>query len=115
MDESLLRRIEREGDKVDGISESGKAKLEALLGEFSDALKVKLGRGPAAIEFYDKCKPVRAAQRRYPPAKRQLLEIVTEKLVKIGFFSKPTEADWVAAPLVVLKAPPANFRLTILT
>lgn len=82
-------------------------------------MRIRLGAGPAAdvepmiIEAYKSLKPVRAVQRRYPSAKREFLERTTEKLQKLGFLHRATEAAWVAAPLVVPKQPPANFRLKI--
>lgn len=65
------------------------------------------------VELYDNSKPIKFAQRRYPPAKRQFLEHTASKLLEMGFLKPLPESDWVSAPLVVPKAPPVNFRLTI--
>lgn len=91
----------------------------SLLNDFDDVLRVRLGAGPAVnvepmpIELREGVRPVRAAQRRYPPAKREFLERVSNKLLELDFLRVAKSADWIAAPLVVPKAPLANFRLTI--
>jgi len=102
-----------------GISTDGRQTLATMLEEFSDVLRIRLGRGlpadvePMVIELRENVRPVRVSQRRYPPAKRQFLERVTDKLLELGFLRTSKKTEWVAAPLVVPKAPPANFRLTI--
>lgn len=77
-----------------GISEEFHAELESILKEHSDVLRIRLGEVPPAalppmfIDLLDYTRPVRAAQHRYPPAKREFLEGTTDKLLELGFLRR---------------------------
>ena len=102
-----------------GISKTGQAELRRIVAEYDDVLRLRLGAGPPAdvqpmkLELSDNVRPVQARPRRYPPDKRDFMERYTGKLLEYGFVRITNNADWVAAPLIVSKAPPANFRLTV--
>ena len=102
-----------------GISGKGATSLEELLREYDDVIKLKLDCGkPADIEpLRINLKPgaslFRAKQRRYPAPKREFMTRDVRELVKLGFVKKATSPEWVSAPLIVPKRPPAMYRLTI--
>lgn len=105
--------------KKSGLSQDGANRLESMIREFSDVIRLKLGSGkPADIEpLRVRLKPgalsVRAKQGRYPPEKREFMTRYVRELFKLGFVKKTTAPEWVSAPLIVPKRPPAMFRLTI--
>ena len=89
-----------------------------MVTEYDDVLRLRLGPGPPAkveplsIDLIEGARPVRAKQRRYPPPKREFRNRVTSKLLEYGFIKVTTDAQWISAPLIVPKPPPAEFRLT---
>lgn len=105
--------------KEHGLSESGCEELEGLLREFSDTIKLKLDVGepadiePLKIALQPDAKPIRAKQRRYPQPKRAFLTRYVQELLKLGFVKHVSAPEWVSAPLVVPKRPPAMYRLTV--
>lgn len=102
-----------------GISKEGSLTLNSISNEFSDVLRIRLGKGPQAdvppmvTNVKENARPVRAEQLRHPQLKREFHEGVTGKLMEYSFLKISTESDWVAATLIVPKAPPASLRLTI--
>lgn len=82
-------------------------------------LRIRLGKGPPSdvrpmvIYLDNDVRPLRAAQRRYTPQKREFLEVTTTKLIELAFLRMSSDVEWVAAPLIVPKAPPTNHRWTI--
>lgn len=64
------------------------------------------------VELREYSRTVRVGQRRYLPPKCEFLDQVTRKLVDFGFLKTFVGAEWIAALLVVPKAP-ANLRLTV--
>lgn len=64
------------------------------------------------IEIIKDARPVQDRTRRYPPNKREFLEKYTTKLLEYGLLKTTNITEWIAAPLIVPKAPPANFELT---
>lgn len=122
---------ENEGEKLEvhqkkvseartrGMSEDGVKSLDRLLVEFDDVIKLKLDGGkpadiePLRVRLKPDAVPVRAKQRRYPAPKRDFMEKYVRQLLTLGFVKKTTAPAWVAAPLIVPKHPPANYRLTV--
>ena len=102
-----------------GISDEGKEELKSLLLEFQDNVKLKLNaEEPADIEpmrvnLNPGATPVRAKQRRYPPPKRDFMIPYVRQLLNLGFVKKVSAPEWVSAPLIVPKKPPAMYRLTV--
>lgn len=102
-----------------GITPEGRARLEFMLREHRDVVRIRLnGRPPAhvlpmTVHVKPDAVPVRAKPRRYPPQKRDFLRRYTNALQRMGFVKPASQANWVAAPLVVPKKPPALFRLTM--
>lgn len=93
--------------------------MSSTLEDFYDVLRLRKGKGSPAkvekmvIELHDKSSPVKAAPRRYTPAKRYCLGRTINKLLGLGFLRRSKNAGWTAAALIVPKAPPENFGLTI--
>lgn len=87
-----------------------------MLAEYEYVLRIRLSQGlpaqvePMILDRYENVWPIRTAQGRYPPEKRIFLEKTVRKLIYFGFLKPSTEAEWVAAPLVAPKAPPAMYR-----
>ncbi len=52
--------------------------------------------------------PARAKQRRYPAPKREFMTGYVRELVKLGLVKNAASPEWVSAPLIVPKRPPAN-------
>lgn len=75
-------------------------------GEPADIEHLRVGLKPDAI-------PVRAKQRRYPTPKREFTTRYVRELTKLGFVKKTIAPEWVSAPLIVPKRPPAMYRLTL--
>lgn len=104
---------------INGISQDGRTKLEALLREFKDIIRLRLNsREPARVKPLElKLKPdsvpVRAAQRKYSPEKRHFMEKYVENLLKLGFVIPTENPEWVSAPNIVPKKPPAMFRMAL--
>jgi len=101
------------------MSIEGQAALRALLIEFDDVIKLKLDAGepadiaPMKVNLKHDAVPVRAKQRRYPPEKKEFMTKYVQQLLKLGFVKKATAPEWVSAPLIVPKRPPAMYRLTV--
>ena len=68
---------------------------------------------PMRIRLKPDTTPIRTKQRRYPQPKREFLTRYVRQLLKVGFVKKVTSPEWVSAPVIVPKRPPANYRLTI--
>lgn len=102
-----------------GISAQGRTRLENLLRKHRDVIRVRLdGRphakvSPLKIRVKPDACPVRAKPRKYPPEKREFLQRYCDQLGKLGFVKPAQRTEWVAAPLIVPKNPPAMFRLTM--
>lgn len=102
-----------------GISAQGCQKLEDMLREHRDIVRIRLDSRPPArvqpmsVHLKPDAVPVRAKPRRYPPQKREFLRRYTQELERLGFVKPAVRTDWVAAPLIVPKKPPAMFRLTM--
>lgn len=102
-----------------GMSDIGVKHLRAILDEYSDIFRLRLGNTPPAkvqphvLTIDPKARPYKVPKRRYPEPKRKFLETVTTKLVEFGLIEPCHDADWVHAPLIAPKKPPANFRLTV--
>ena len=58
-------------------------------------------------------RPVKVKARRYSAQQRTFLNKYIDKLVDMGFIIPNANADWQAAPLLVPKKGPAQFRMTI--
>lgn len=93
--------------------------LEHLLRELHDVLRLRLNDQPRAnvrpleIKLKPNHAPVRAKVRRYSPAKREFMDRYVANLIHLGFAKETKSAEWVSAPLIVPKKPPALFRFTL--
>ena len=111
------KRVQEASEK--GMSDKGREELEKLLIEYGDVIKLRLdGKEPAKIDplrvnLKQDAVPIRAKQRRYPPPKKEFMTRYVRQLLKLGLVKKATAPEWVSAPLIVPKRPPAMFRLTV--
>lgn len=105
--------------KSKGLSTNGCRRLEKLLRENRNIVRIRYNGGPAAkvrpleLRTVEGAAPVRAKPRRYPPEKRQFLRKYVAQLLKLGLVKPAEHAEWVAAPLIVPKKPPAMYRMTM--
>lgn len=105
--------------KERGLSTKGYKDLENLLREYGDTIKLRLDAGkpadiePLRVSVKPDSAPIRAKQRRYPQPKREFITRYVRELLKLGFVKPVTSPEWVSAPLVVPKRPPAMYRLTV--
>lgn len=65
------------------------------------------------VNLKPNCVPVRSKQRRYPLPKKEFMTRYVKQILKLGFVKKVTSPEWVSAPLIVPKRPPAMYRLTV--
>ena len=104
---------------ANGISTNGLKNLESIVRRYRDIIRIRLNGGPPArvppleLRLKPDAAPVRAKPRRYPPQKRKFLANYVGKLIELGFAKPAEKTEWVAAPLIVPKKPPAMFRLTM--
>ena len=116
--EEVLKRKVKEAH-AKGMTDKGRRELEKLLREFGDVIKLKLDATkpadiqPLRVNLKLDAVPVRAKQRRYPPPKREFMVGYVRQLLKLGLVKKATSPEWVSAPLIVPKRPPARYRLTV--
>ena len=102
-----------------GLSAKGQKRLSKVLNEYRDVFRLRLGCDPPAkvepmkIVLTSGAMPVRAKTRRYTLEQRAFLSRYVKKLEEYGFVESNKNATWVAAPVLVAKPPPANYRLTI--
>lgn len=102
-----------------GISSVGRGRLEKMLRDHRDVVRIRLNSRPPAkvtpmsVTLKPNAIPVHAKPRRYPPQKRDFLRKYTTELLRMGFVRPAERTNWVAAPLIVPKKPPAMFRLTM--
>ena len=101
------------------ISGKGAKSFEKHLLEYDDVIKLKFDCGALVdseqlrINLKPGANSVRAKQRRYPAPKRKFMTRNVRELVKLGFVKRATSPEWVSAPFIVPKRPPAMYRLTI--
>lgn len=116
--EAALQKSLRTATK-NGISKKGSVLLEKMLREFRDVLCIRLSGdkpanvAPLVVNLKPNSTPVRAKPRRYPPAKRDFMDRYVRNLLQLGFVKETTSAEWVSAPIIVPKKPPAYFRFAI--
>lgn len=105
--------------KGNGMSGNGTIVLEKMLRKHREIVRVRYDGGPSArvrpmeLRIVEGAHPVRAKPRRYPPEKRQFLRRYVAQLEKYGLIKKAVRTEWVSAPLIVPKKPPALYRMTL--
>jgi hypothetical protein len=93
--------------------------LRLLLAEFSDIWSPSLQGGPPAnlpplsITLKPGATPVRVRLRRYSQEQREFLARFVAQLEAAGLVYRNPRAAWCAAPLLVPKPGPAQFRFTV--
>lgn len=112
--ESIIRAAKEEGMSAEGL-----ATAEALLNEFRDIFRTKLGSDPPAklkplkIRMQPTAKPFRSTQRRYAPKQREFLVETIKKLTEVGATYPNPSARWASPALAVPKAGGEGFRFTV--
>lgn len=102
-----------------GLPEAEQQNLSQLLNDNQDVFRICMSSGPAAklpplkIELSTEAKPVRVKLRNYSPTQRQFLSDFVSQLVKKDIIYPNPTACWASAPLLVPKAGPSQFRLTV--
>lgn len=106
--------------KEGGMSDQGLQRLTAMIKvELRSIFKVRLGKSepakvtPMHIRIKDGCAPVKVRARRYSAEQRSFLNSNIDELVKMGFLVPNINAEWQAAPLLVMKNSEAKFRMTV--
>ena len=101
------------------IPSNAEAQVEYLLKEYRSVFSSKLtGRPPCKIDpiripLKEGVTPIQSKARRYPPQKQTFLSDTCAGLEGENLVRPVRSAEWVAAPLLVPKAPPAMFRMTV--
>lgn len=105
--------------KDQGMSKEGLEKAEALLNEFKDVFRIRLGSdGPAIIppmnvQLKPNARPTKTTQRRYAPAQREFLSETIRKLEKLGAVRANPTSRWASPALAVPKPGSEGFRFTV--
>ena len=101
------------------MSETGLKRASALLREFRDIFRIKLGPDPPAkveplcITLNENARPVRCTQRRYGPAQRAFIASTIKILEDVKAVYVNAKARWAGPALVVLKPGTEKFRFTV--
>ena len=101
------------------IPNDAEAKVERLFTKYKSVFSTKLtGRPPCAvppirIPLKPDAKPSISKARRYPPQKQAFLSTKCKDFQYEQLVRKVNTAEWVSAPLLVPKPPPAMWRMTI--
>lgn len=102
-----------------GLSSTGKQRLEMLITKYRDIFRIKLGSDPPAkvapleITPTSDCKPHRAPQRRYSPPQRAFISNTIRQLEAVGAVYKNPTAKWASPALAVPKPGSNDFRFTV--
>lgn len=105
--------------KANNLSSEGVTELQALLREFTEIFRVRLGKTapakvpPMRVKLKTGARPVIAKARRYSADQRMFLEKYIDELETMGFVRKNEESQWASAPLLVPKMPKGRFRMTV--
>jgi hypothetical protein len=103
----------------EGMSEPAHQQLRPLVFEFTDIWRIGLSPGPPAklppmhISLRPGANPVRVRVRKYPQEQREFLSRFVTELVANGHAVRNPHATWCAAPLLVPKEGPSQFRFTV--
>lgn len=98
--------------KIKGLSENGFKRLEKMLRDNPDIVRMRYNGGPPAkvrpleLRTMEGASPVRAKPRRYQPEERPFLRNCVAQWQKLGFVKPAENAEWLTAPLIVPKTPP---------
>lgn len=116
--EEALRGKLKEAEH-NGLSPTGKVTLEGMIRQHRSIVRVRYNGGPPArvtplkLHVKEGVHPVRSKPRRYPPEKRQFLRRYVSQLEKLKLVKAAIRTEWVSAPLIVPKKPPAMYRMTV--
>ncbi len=76
--------------KNNAVSPDGERVLRAIIREYSDVFRLRLGASPPGkveplvLEVDPSIKPAKVCTRRYPEPQRRFLERITDKLLDLG-------------------------------
>jgi hypothetical protein len=104
---------------VFGVHRPTRSLLRMILDEYSNIFRLKLSAAQAAkfppmkANVLDDATPIRQRLRRYPPRQTEFLSRYCTALEEHGYIGKTRTTQWIAAPNVVPKQGPAQFRRTV--
>ena len=93
--------------------------LSALVLEYTDIFRVRLGSDPSAdttpikVSLKENYSPIRVKVRRNPPSQAPFLRKRIDELRELELVYPNPSSQWASAPLIVPKAGPEEFRFTI--
>lgn len=102
-----------------GMSNEGLKKCEAMLNQYKDVLRIKLGAdGPANVQPYEVTlkhgyRPYCSSQRRYALPQRAFIQSTVRCLEKIGAISFNPKSKWASPALAVPKPGTDRLRFTV--
>lgn len=105
--------------KRNGLVESGIKRLRALLEDYRDVFRIKLGPDPPArvqplkIKLAENARPFRSTQRRYSPQQRAFIIRTIHELESVGAIYKNPSARWASPALAVPKPGSKKLRFTV--
>lgn len=103
----------------EGITDSGKLRLEKFLREFRDVFRIKLSADPPArlrplvITRKQDSLSYRCPQRRYAPVQRAFISSTIKELEAVGAIFKNPAARWASPALAVPKPGSTHLRFTV--
>jgi hypothetical protein len=112
--EGVLTSAEQAGMSLDGVQI-----LRQLMTECKDVFRLKLGADPPAnvkplvITLRDGAEPMRMSARKYAPPQLKFMRDKIRELEELGLVHKNTGAEWASPPLILPKAGPDQYRMTV--
>ena len=100
-----------------GLPEEYHSRLAALVTEYADVFRIRLGPDPPAkvpamvIRLKEGTKPTRAKVRSYAPPVKAFLSATIKRLVEYKFYYPNPRSAWASAPAPVAKPP--SYRMTV--
>ncbi|ETV76454.1 hypothetical protein H257_09473 [Aphanomyces astaci] len=102
-----------------GLSPAHESELRRILGDHTDVFRLEFGQAlpvdvePLKVRLKEGAVPVKCALRRYPPAHMEYLKQHVEELEAAGLVNHNNRETWAAAPRIVAKKAPGEYRMTI--
>lgn len=102
-----------------GMTKDGRKRLEQLLRKNLAVVRLRLNGGspvkvpPLELRLLPDTTPERAKPRHYTPEKRDFMRRYVTDQKRLGLVKPADRTEWVSAPLIVRKKPPAMYRLKI--
>lgn len=104
---------------ANGLPSEYHQRLKALASEVEDIFRLRLDSAapadfpPMPVHIDNSVPPKNAAPRKYNPRHNAFISSYCGRLLDNGLAVKAQTSDWISAPLLVKKAPPACYRFTV--